>query len=228
MPQTMCSLCVDKINDFYEFREMCYATNAQTRKLLGLKNIKKPVPDVKPKVEIKEEEPIIPKPTGKGLKTISTTPAKGLITPKGPLTAKGPLAGKGPLTPKGSIISKGPITAKGAIPAKAPITAKGPITIKGLKSGISPVVAPKLIARDTRKRKQEEPEEIVARESRKRKQEEPPLPPPTLPKKEPTLPAVSNKKLRLAAPPLKEAATKKAKQKSKDDAKEVEVKKEEM
>ncbi|EDV94711.1 GH22430 [Drosophila grimshawi] len=37
MPQTMCSLCVDKINDFYEFREMCYATNDQTRKLLGLK-----------------------------------------------------------------------------------------------------------------------------------------------------------------------------------------------
>lgn len=37
MPQTMCSLCVDKINDFYEFREMCFATNNQTRKLLGLK-----------------------------------------------------------------------------------------------------------------------------------------------------------------------------------------------
>ncbi|XP_068155281.1 RE1-silencing transcription factor A isoform X1 [Drosophila tropicalis] len=37
MPQTMCNLCVDKINDFYEFREMCYATNNQTRKLLGLK-----------------------------------------------------------------------------------------------------------------------------------------------------------------------------------------------
>ncbi|SPP80775.1 acrosomal protein KIAA1210 [Drosophila guanche] len=36
MPQTMCSICVDKINDFYEFREMCYATNKQTRNLLGL------------------------------------------------------------------------------------------------------------------------------------------------------------------------------------------------
>ncbi|ALC47224.1 CG1647 [Drosophila busckii] len=34
---TMCSLCMDKINDFYEFREMCHATNEQTRKLLGLK-----------------------------------------------------------------------------------------------------------------------------------------------------------------------------------------------
>ncbi|XP_016950209.1 uncharacterized protein LOC108024659 [Drosophila biarmipes] len=39
MPQTMCSQCVDKINDFYEFREMCYATNKQTRNLLGLKQI---------------------------------------------------------------------------------------------------------------------------------------------------------------------------------------------
>lgn len=39
MPQTICSQCVDKINDFYEFREMCYATNKQTRNLLGLKQI---------------------------------------------------------------------------------------------------------------------------------------------------------------------------------------------
>lgn len=37
MPQELCTLCVDKINDFYEFREMCFATNIQTRKLLGLK-----------------------------------------------------------------------------------------------------------------------------------------------------------------------------------------------
>lgn len=36
MPQQICSLCSDKINDFYEFREMCAATNEQTRKLLGL------------------------------------------------------------------------------------------------------------------------------------------------------------------------------------------------
>ncbi|XP_023309353.2 daf-12-interacting protein 1 [Lucilia cuprina] len=59
MPQSMCYLCVDKINDFYEFREMCYSTNAQTRKLLGLKNVKKPTVDIKPKVEIKEES-IVP------------------------------------------------------------------------------------------------------------------------------------------------------------------------
>ncbi|XP_055903298.1 uncharacterized protein LOC129939347 [Eupeodes corollae] len=37
MPQFMCTLCVDKINDFFEFREMCYATDGQTRKLLGIK-----------------------------------------------------------------------------------------------------------------------------------------------------------------------------------------------
>lgn len=36
MPQNLCSLCADKINDFYEYREMCSATNIQTRRLLGL------------------------------------------------------------------------------------------------------------------------------------------------------------------------------------------------
>lgn len=36
MPQNICSLCVDKIIDFYEFRDMCIATNIQTRKLLGI------------------------------------------------------------------------------------------------------------------------------------------------------------------------------------------------
>uniref|UniRef100_A0A1B0D5M4 Uncharacterized protein n=1 Tax=Phlebotomus papatasi TaxID=29031 RepID=A0A1B0D5M4_PHLPP len=36
MPQKICSLCCDKINDFYEFREMCTATQVQTRDLLGL------------------------------------------------------------------------------------------------------------------------------------------------------------------------------------------------
>lgn len=40
MPQSCCSLCSDKIDDFWEFREMCYATNAQTRKLLGLREQK--------------------------------------------------------------------------------------------------------------------------------------------------------------------------------------------
>ncbi|KAJ6640145.1 Zinc finger protein, partial [Pseudolycoriella hygida] len=36
MPQYICTLCVDKINDFFEYREMCGATNIQTRKLLGM------------------------------------------------------------------------------------------------------------------------------------------------------------------------------------------------
>lgn len=36
MPQNICSLCVDKINDFYEYRLMCAATNLQTRTILNL------------------------------------------------------------------------------------------------------------------------------------------------------------------------------------------------
>lgn len=36
MPQRICMLCIDKINDFYEYREMCIATNIQTRKFLGV------------------------------------------------------------------------------------------------------------------------------------------------------------------------------------------------
>lgn len=42
MPQRICALCVDKIIDFYEFREMCQATNIQTRKLLNIPNPKQP------------------------------------------------------------------------------------------------------------------------------------------------------------------------------------------
>lgn len=71
MPQTMCSLCVDKVNDFYEFREMCYATNAQTRKLLGLKTIKKPekkVVDIKPETKkLTIQKPVDIKPESKKL-----------------------------------------------------------------------------------------------------------------------------------------------------------------
>lgn len=36
MPQNICALCVDKINDFYEYRLMCAATNLQTRSILNL------------------------------------------------------------------------------------------------------------------------------------------------------------------------------------------------
>lgn len=44
MPQRICTLCADKINDFFEFREMCAATNVQTRKLLNLPDQVKVVP----------------------------------------------------------------------------------------------------------------------------------------------------------------------------------------
>uniref|UniRef100_A0A182QHV5 ZAD domain-containing protein n=1 Tax=Anopheles farauti TaxID=69004 RepID=A0A182QHV5_9DIPT len=36
MPQEICSLCVDKVNDFYEYRLMCASTNLQTRTILNL------------------------------------------------------------------------------------------------------------------------------------------------------------------------------------------------
>lgn len=36
MPSCICMACSEKLGDFYEFREMCKATNVQTRKLLGL------------------------------------------------------------------------------------------------------------------------------------------------------------------------------------------------
>ncbi|KAM8706422.1 hypothetical protein ACLKA7_010662 [Drosophila subpalustris] len=63
MPQTMCSLCVDKINDFYEFREMCYATNKQTRNLLGLKQADpQKLMDIKP---IFKSEPLAVTAAGK-------------------------------------------------------------------------------------------------------------------------------------------------------------------
>ncbi|XP_041983348.1 nucleolar protein dao-5-like isoform X2 [Aricia agestis] len=36
MPPLICELCVDKVNDFYEFLEMCKQTNKKTRLRLGL------------------------------------------------------------------------------------------------------------------------------------------------------------------------------------------------
>ncbi|XP_013142589.1 PREDICTED: uncharacterized protein DDB_G0287625-like [Papilio polytes] len=36
MPPLICELCVDKVNDFYEFSEMCKQTNMKTRLRLGL------------------------------------------------------------------------------------------------------------------------------------------------------------------------------------------------
>ncbi|XP_053699074.1 titin [Sabethes cyaneus] len=58
MPQNICSLCVDKINDFFEYRLMCAATNLQTRTILNLPLVDPtrkliPVGD-SPKIDIKD------------------------------------------------------------------------------------------------------------------------------------------------------------------------------
>ncbi|XP_050072650.1 dentin sialophosphoprotein [Anopheles maculipalpis] len=50
MPQSICSLCVDKVNDFYEYRLMCASTNIQTRTFLNL-------PLVQPSVSLMKSEP---------------------------------------------------------------------------------------------------------------------------------------------------------------------------
>lgn len=56
MPQRICALCVDKINDFYEFREMCQATNVQTRKLLNLPDPAKVKPPKKVTIKTDVDE----------------------------------------------------------------------------------------------------------------------------------------------------------------------------
>ncbi|KAL5282543.1 hypothetical protein ACFFRR_005575 [Megaselia abdita] len=84
MPQSCCSLCSDKIDDFWEFREMCYATNAQTRKLLGLRELKnKPKPELKPeiKVPIKEDTPP-PPPSPEPHSAMSTRKRKTIVLEK--------------------------------------------------------------------------------------------------------------------------------------------------
>lgn len=58
MPQRICALCVDKINDFYEFREMCQATNVQTRKLLNLPDPAKVKPPKKVTIKTDEDEDV--------------------------------------------------------------------------------------------------------------------------------------------------------------------------
>ncbi|KAH8363669.1 hypothetical protein KR084_012872 [Drosophila pseudotakahashii] len=74
MPQTMCSQCVDKINDFYEFREMCYATNKQTRNLLGLKQIEPTkLIDLRPIVKEEPQLPGVPVKRGRKRKGEDTT-----------------------------------------------------------------------------------------------------------------------------------------------------------
>lgn len=47
MPQNVCFICMDKINDFYEFRLMALNTEKQTREALGL-----PLVEEKPKPKI--------------------------------------------------------------------------------------------------------------------------------------------------------------------------------
>lgn len=58
MPQRICALCVDKINDFYEFREMCQATNIQTRKLLSLPDPAKAKPTKKVTIKTDEDDDV--------------------------------------------------------------------------------------------------------------------------------------------------------------------------
>lgn len=58
MPQRICALCVDKINDFYEFREMCEATNIQTRKFLNLPDPAKVKPAKKVNIKTDVEEDV--------------------------------------------------------------------------------------------------------------------------------------------------------------------------
>ncbi|KFB50372.1 AGAP005269-PA-like protein [Anopheles sinensis] len=48
MPQQICTLCIDKVNDFYEYRSMCAATNIQTRTFLNLPIIEPKSVVVKP------------------------------------------------------------------------------------------------------------------------------------------------------------------------------------
>lgn len=55
MPQRVCALCLDKINDFYEFREMCHATNEQTRKLLNIPDPSKVKPPKKSLIKTDED-----------------------------------------------------------------------------------------------------------------------------------------------------------------------------
>jgi hypothetical protein len=54
MPQSVCSICYDKINDFYEFRLMVLNTEKQTREALGLRPhappaLSVPLPVIQPK-----------------------------------------------------------------------------------------------------------------------------------------------------------------------------------
>ncbi|XP_058065872.1 uncharacterized protein LOC131215498 [Anopheles bellator] len=57
MPQYICCLCMDKVNDFYEYRLMCAATNLQTRNILHLPLVDPSTTLIKTEKPIKIEEP---------------------------------------------------------------------------------------------------------------------------------------------------------------------------
>ncbi|XP_050093567.1 streptococcal hemagglutinin [Anopheles aquasalis] len=59
MPQLICQLCLEKVNDFYEYRSMCAATNVQTRTLLNLHMVHPVVKKVKIELPPVQEE-IVP------------------------------------------------------------------------------------------------------------------------------------------------------------------------
>lgn len=191
MPQTMCCLCVDKINDFYEFREMCYATNAQTRKLLGLKDVvKKPVVDIKPKVEIKEES-IVPTPIS------STANNKNANRKRKTEEIKEEI----PLTP--AVLPKKKLRYSGAsepaVKEEPPVITKKKLRFTAMNEEVS---IPATTSSSAKKSKNL----ATLDESKLKKEPSPPV-------SAAAPPAVSNKKLRLAIPPQKELSNKKSKQK---------------
>uniref|UniRef100_A0A182KFF7 ZAD domain-containing protein n=1 Tax=Anopheles christyi TaxID=43041 RepID=A0A182KFF7_9DIPT len=57
MPQNICTLCVDKVNDFYEYRLMCASTNLQTSTILNLPLVNPSISLVKPEVRAAPELP---------------------------------------------------------------------------------------------------------------------------------------------------------------------------
>lgn len=200
MPQTMCCLCVDKINDFYEFREMCYATNAQTRKLLGLKDVKKPVVDIKPKVEIKEET-IVPTASS------STSNNKNANRKRKTEEIKEEIPTTPTVLPKKKLRFSG--ASEPAVKEEPPVLIKKKLRFTASNEEAS---IPATTSSSAKKSKNG----AALEESKLKKELSPPIT---------AAVAVSNKKLRLAAPPQKELANKKSKQKGGKNA-ETEVKEE--
>lgn len=190
MPQTMCGLCVDKINDFYEFREMCYATNSQTRKLLGLKAIKTPVADIKPKIEVKQEEEIVPTPISS--KNGNRKRKADEVAVKEEATTS--------LFPKKKLRFSNSSIVETDVKEEVPGMIKKKLRFTAASEEI--ITTGTIFGNVNKKTKNS-----ATDDSKAKKELSPPL-----------VPAVSNKKLRIVAPAQKEAASKKSKQKgSKND-----------